>query len=73
MPILNSFYQTGLKNLLDHAVLDHVGLATELKLKGAYCKIDEIPFDFERRCISVVVVVVTLEGGQEQRIRIPTA
>ena len=61
---LNSFYQTGLKNLLDHAVLDHVELATELKLKDAYRKIDEIPFDFERRRMSVVVA--TLEGGQEQ-------
>jgi len=46
---LNSHDQTGLKNLLDRAVLDHVELATELKLHEAYRKIDEIPFDFERR------------------------
>ena len=52
---LNSYYQTGLKNLLDHAVLEHVELATELKLKQDYRKIDEIPFDFERRRMSVVV------------------
>jgi P-type Mg2+ transporter len=52
---LNSYYQTGLKNLLDRAVLDRVELATELELKGDYRKIDEIPFDFTRRRMSVVV------------------
>ena len=52
---LNSYYQTGLKNLLDRAVLERVELATELKLKQDYRKIDEIPFDFERRRMSVVV------------------
>lgn len=51
---LNSFYQTGLKNLLDFAVLDHAELAKEVKLKG-YRKIDEIPFDFTRRRMSVVI------------------
>lgn len=61
---LNSHYQTGLKNLLDHAVLDHVELAAELKLKDAYRKVDEVPFDFERRRMSVVVA--TLVGGQER-------
>ena len=52
---LNSHYQTGLKNLLDRAVLDHVELQTELKLAQDYRKIDEIPFDFQRRRMSVVV------------------
>ncbi len=52
---LNSHYQTGLKNLLDHAVLEHVELATELRLEQDYRKIDEIPFDFARRRMSVVV------------------
>ena len=52
---LNSHYQTGLKNLLDRAVLEHVELKTELKLEQDYRKIDEIPFDFERRRMSVVV------------------
>jgi Mg2+-importing ATPase len=61
---LNSFYQTGLKNLLDRAVLDHVELAAELKLKEAYRKVDEIPFDFERRRMSVVVA--TLLEGRDQ-------
>ncbi len=61
---LNSFYQTGLRNLLDRAVLEHVQLETELKLKDAYRKVDEIPFDFERRRMSVVVA--TLEDGQDR-------
>lgn len=61
---LNSYYQTGLKNLLDHAVLDHVELAAELKLKDAYRKVDEIPFDFERRRMSVVVAAIS--DGREQ-------
>ena len=61
---LNSFYQTGLKNLLDRAVLTRVELAAELKLKDAYRKVDEIPFDFERRRMSVVVAV--LVAGQDQ-------
>ena len=52
---LNSHYQTGLKNLLDHAVLEHVELVTELRLEADYRKMDEIPFDFERRRMSVVV------------------
>ncbi len=52
---LNSYYQTGLKNLLDRAVLSHVELATELRLKQDYSKVDELPFDFERRRMSVVV------------------
>ena len=51
---LNSFYQTGLKNLLDKAVLNRShGLKDELEKK--YSKADEIPFDFQRRIMSVVV------------------
>ena len=52
---LNSHYQSGLKNLLDRAVLDHVELPAELELEKRYRKIDEIPFDFQRRRMSVVV------------------
>ncbi len=52
---LNSYFQTGLKNLLDRAVLEHVELKTELDVIRNYRKIDEIPFDFERRRMSVVV------------------
>ena len=55
LAFLNSHYQSGLKNLLDHAILDHVELPAELKLQERYRKIDEIPFDFQRRRMSVVV------------------
>lgn len=47
---INSFYQTGLKNLLDRAILKHGKL-----LVKQYKKIDEIPFDFSRKIMSVVV------------------
>jgi Mg2+-importing ATPase len=52
---LNSHYQTGLKNLLDVAILEHAEaqrLETEAR---AYAKIDEVPFDFVRRRMSVAV------------------
>lgn len=57
---LNSYYQTGLKNLMDVSVIERTkeeGLSnTELKsLSTDYNKVDEIPFDFERRRMSVVV------------------
>ncbi|MEI7839824.1 MAG: magnesium-translocating P-type ATPase [Methylococcaceae bacterium] len=52
---LNSFYQTGLKNLLDVAVLEHVELHDVLKVERNFRKIDEIPFDFARRRMSVVI------------------
>ena len=52
---LNSYYQTGLKNLLDVAVLEHAEVHRELGVATNYRKIDEIPFDFQRRRMSVVV------------------
>jgi P-type Mg2+ transporter len=52
---LNSFYQSGLKNLLDVAVLKHVELQEGLKVQARFSKIDEMPFDFERRRMSVVL------------------
>ncbi|WP_141536414.1 magnesium-translocating P-type ATPase [Bacillus tropicus] len=51
---LNSFYQTGLKNLIDKAVMKH----TEENQKfdpSVFQKLDEIPFDFARRRMSVIV------------------
>ena len=52
---LNSHFQSGLKNLLDIAVLDHAELRHELALDRDFRLIDEIPFDFVRRRLSVVV------------------
>jgi Mg2+-importing ATPase len=58
---LNSFHQTGLKNLLDKAVLSHAEMQPETRLQTAWRKIDEVPFDFSRRRMSVVVD----NGGSE--------
>jgi Mg2+-importing ATPase len=52
---LNSFHQTGLKNLLDLAVLDRIDVHERLEVDSKYSKIDEIPFDFQRRRMSVIV------------------
>jgi P-type Mg2+ transporter len=51
---LNSYYQTGLKNLLDSAVLEHREIKKQINIE-AFRKVDEIPFDFIRRRMSVVV------------------
>jgi Mg2+-importing ATPase len=52
---LNSYYQTGLKNLLDVAVLERAEVHRELEVAAAFRLVDEIPFDFQRRRMSVVV------------------
>jgi Mg2+-importing ATPase len=52
---LNSYYQTGLKSLLDVAILEHVELHDSLRVDEEFAKIDEIPFDFQRRRMSVVL------------------
>ena len=62
---MNSYYQTGLKNLMDEAILNHGHLEEDLQVKTNYHKIDEIPFDFQRRRMSVIV-----EDNQNQHILI---
>ena len=52
---LNSHFQTGLKNLLDRAVLEHEDLTQTRELTRRYLKYDEVPFDFHRRRMSVIV------------------
>jgi Mg2+-importing ATPase len=58
---LISHFQTGLKNVLDRAVLQHKELHRELSL-DKFSKVDEIPFDFSRRMMSVAV-----EGPEGER------
>jgi len=48
---MNSYYQTGLRNLLDKAILSHNDLDVELNCR----KVDEIPFDFVRKRMSVII------------------
>ena len=61
---LNAYFQTGLKGNIDEAVINR-GLENNLEdLKTKYKKIDEVPFDFSRRCLSVIVS----DGEKEQMI-----
>ncbi len=62
---LNSYYQTGLKNLIDKAVINRFNEIFGDELQGIYHKIDEIPFDFNRRRMSVVI---TDNNGKKQMI-----
>jgi Mg2+-importing ATPase len=52
---LNSYFQTGLKNLLDLAIIDKTKQAGFDNLANEFTKIDEIPFDFQRRRMSVIL------------------
>jgi Mg2+-importing ATPase len=61
---LNSHFQTGLKNLMDRAILTHTEVHAHLAFPE-YAKVDEIPFDFSRRMMSVVVKA---SGGQHRLI-----
>ena len=62
---LNSHFQSGLKNLLDVAVLEHVELHRILNIDQSFAKVDEIPFDFSRRRLSVIV-----SHGQDKHVLI---
>jgi Mg2+-importing ATPase len=55
---LNSFFETGLKSPLDDAILEHKEIDT-----NSWRKIDEVPFDFERRRVSVLV-----DNGQKRML-----
>ncbi|MCL1901381.1 MAG: magnesium-translocating P-type ATPase, partial [Firmicutes bacterium] len=52
---LNSHFQTGMKNLMDKAILDHKNDEGFKEMAKKYTKVDEIPFDFTRRRMSVVI------------------
>jgi P-type Mg2+ transporter len=67
---LNSYFQTGLKSPLDDAILKH----TEINL-ASYAKVDEIPFDFTRKRVSIVVEhererFLTSKGAPEEVLRV---
>ncbi len=75
---LNSFYQTGLKNLLDIAVLEKNQELKSLDVEKTYHKFDEIPFDFVRRRMSVVIEeigkqhVLICKGAVEEVLKVCT-
>jgi Mg2+-importing ATPase len=69
---LNSYFETGLKSPLDDAILEH----KEIDAKG-WRKIDEVPFDFERRRVSVLVDqgdkrLLVVKGSPEDILRLST-
>ena len=61
---LNSYFQTGLKGNIDEAVIKRALENNLEELKSKYKKIDEIPFDFSRRRLSVIVS----DGEKKQMI-----
>ncbi len=73
---LNSNFQTGLKNLLDLAIIDKAVENSFYNLNFEYQKIDEIPFDFVRRRMSVVLkdkkgkIQMITKGAIEEMLKI---
>ena len=68
---MNSHYQTGLRNLLDRSILSH----TDLDVERSCRKVDEIPFDFSRKRMSVVIDyegdhVLICKGAVEEIYRV---
>ena len=52
---MNAYYSTGVKNLIDRAILAYGEESNAQKYAGGYVKSDEIPYDFERRRMSVLI------------------
>lgn len=75
---LNSYFQTGLKNLMDVAILRHINEEDYRLLEKKYVKVDEIPFDFNRRRMSVVIkdkegkTQLITKGAVEEMLKIST-
>lgn len=75
---LNSLFQTGLKNLLDRAVIDRAQEMGLREMAKTWWKLDEIPFDFVRRRMSVVLQqtrkgkVLFCKGAVEEMLDICT-
>jgi len=73
----NSYYQTGLKNLMDRAIIEAAHEELDIKIEN-YKKVDEIPFDFQRRRMSVVIQDKTgktqmiTKGAVEEMLAIST-
>ena len=80
---LNSYFQTGLKNLMDRAIISRTEKEAKehailQNLDTSFQKIDELPFDFERRRMSVIVkdenevVSLVTKGALEEMLAIST-
>ncbi|MBB3957372.1 magnesium-translocating P-type ATPase [Novosphingobium sediminicola] len=75
---LNSRFESGLRNLMDEAILEHGGQEEHPISAGDYTKLDELPFDFMRRRVSVVVrrpegeALLVCKGAVEEVLSICT-
>lgn len=72
LAFLNSYFETGLKSPLDDALLEH----KEIDPAG-WNKIDEVPFDFERRRVSVLIEksqkrMLVVKGAPEDILKLCT-
>ncbi|MET9607784.1 magnesium-translocating P-type ATPase [Streptomyces sp. NPDC006512] len=69
---LNAHFQTGLRNLMDRAVIDRVDEAEEVVVDARFSMVDEIPFDFARRRMTVVLNrnSVVGAGGRTEHVMI---
>ena len=75
---LNSYHQSGMKNLMDQAVVQFSAQNPKFQVPFAYSKIDELPFDFVRRRLSIVVKdaaddhLLVCKGAVEEMLSIST-
>ena len=75
---LNSFHQSGQKNLMDIAVVEHANEPGAPAKLTQYAKVDELPFDFVRRRLSVVVEgmdsnqLMVSKGAVEEMLAVST-
>ena len=74
---LNAFFQSGLKGNIDEAILNRAKEEAIIDISKQYCKKDEIPFDFSRRRLSVVVAkenvtMLITKGAVEEILSICT-
>src|SRR5476651_1564354 len=75
---LNSYHQSGMKNLMDQAVVQFSEHNPKFQRPFAYSKVDELPFDFVRRRLSIVVKdaagdqLLVCKGAVEEMLSIST-
>ena len=75
---LNSYHQSGMKNLMDQAVVQFSEQNPRFQVPFAYSKVDELPFDFVRRRLSIVVKdavhdhLLVCKGAVEEMLDIAT-
>ncbi len=76
---LNSYFQTGLKGNIDEAVINRITESGIQNIAEDYVKIDEVPFDFSRRRLSVILatkkekipkIIMITKGAVEETLSI---